>query len=165
MNILRKKWIWAVAIVIAALLIWIWPFIGPLMAYLNNPKRTYHGSCLDNLRNIGEAMRLYVLAEDAYPPKGEWMDKLKSYLRAADMAPEEQEKKLHCPDTQGDYGYAFNGALRHPVASPDTAIVYDSEKRGRNAFDDEPLASLPTTPRKGGNNALFGDGRVGPAKR
>ena len=155
----RRRLLWLLPLaLITALVIWFWPLLSVLFPYAFQSKRSYQATCVDNLKNIGQAMSLYYEAEGAYPPAEKWMDGIAPYLHAADMDPSEQTKKLRCPDVMSGYGYAFNAAA-HSKAE-DVPLVYDSEKLERNALDSMPLASLPKKPRTSGNNILWADGHV-----
>lgn len=149
------------------------PFLPKLPAFLDiqcSRKRTYNPeSCFENLKSLSQALKLYLEANDSYPPKEVWMDELGKYLRAADLPAEEQQKKLRCPDlaaiNPSAYGYAYNGQLSGQWSDEvpnreKTPAIYDSAKMEKNAYDEIPFASLPNPPREGGNNVIWADGHV-----
>jgi len=149
------------------------PFLPKLPAFIDiqcSRKRSYNpGNCFENLKSLSQALKFYLEANDSYPPKEVWMDELSKYLRAADLPAKEQEKKLKCPDLAASdasaYGYAYNGQISEKwsdeVPNPKKIpAIYDSKKTERNAYDEEPFASLPNPPRHGGNNVIWADGHV-----
>lgn len=163
------------ALILLALFIWLRPLLPAAWSYLTlklSPKREYDPkACLDNLNELSTALRLYLESEGAYPPAEEWMDRLSIYLRSADLDKADQQKKLRCPDLRSApdaYGYAYNADLAGKAANEvlnkeRTPVIYDSNQTARNAYDLAPFASLPKTPRQGGNNVLWADGHASPA--
>lgn len=163
-------------LIFVALAVWLWPFLPKIPAildlYVFKKKRVYAGATsAQNLAEISKALSLYIESEGAYPPKDEWMDKLLLFMRADDMAKEEQIKKLVAPGSaEGEFGYAFNGEIAGKWASEiedpgKTPVIYDSSKLRRNAYDERPFESLPSPPRNGENMVLWADGRVSAAPR
>ncbi len=172
MRRIRKILLWLLLLALILAGVWLFPLLQLGWTYLvalrsASEQRAYApSSCLDNLKQLGSAFALYLDAEGAYPPAERWMDEISRYFRAGDLPPEEQEKKLRCPDVPYDpnaYGYAFFRSLSgkgvdeipHPERQ---VVVFDSANLSRNASDD--LESLPNPPRRGANNALYADGRA-----
>lgn len=163
-------------LIVAALVVWLWPFLPKIPAlldlYVFKKQRVYVGATsAQNLAEMSKALSLYIESEGAYPPKEEWMDRLLLFMRADDMAKEEQLKKFMAPDsTNGEFGYAFYGELsgkwaweiENPAATP---VIYDSSKQERNAYDVRAFESLPSPPRNSENMALWADGSVSAAPR
>lgn len=141
-----------------------------------SPKRKADNSdCLGNMRQLSEAMKMYMESADAYPPSGQWMDELARYVKAGDMEESEAWKRFHCPavsDGTGDsFGYAMNGALSSKLrplqknkkewdAAKSTMVLFDATDLSKNA-NGNPKKLLPAPGRHSGkNNILFGDGHV-----
>ncbi len=170
----RRTALIVIGVLLLALVIWLWPFLPKVPALLSHlwytwrkPLREYKGSTsLENLQQMGVALRLYIDSEGALPPKEVWMDRLLLYLRSDDMTKEEQLKKFRAPGVvPGEFGYAMNGELssifEYEIEDTSKApAIYDSSKTHRNAFDDTAFESLPDPPREGGNLVLWVDGGV-----
>lgn len=173
MRLLKGKWLsLGCAVILIGLGVWLYPFREVLWLYVTEAfrgKKEFNPEgCIQNLKSVGQALNLYLQANDAYPPAGRWMDELILYLHADDITRESQKRKLACPevgDGESAFGYAFNGELSSlwsdEVTDPaETPTIYDSDKMEWNAFDAKPLDSLPKQERKSGNNVLYADGHV-----
>lgn len=173
MRLSKGKWLSiGCGVVLIGLAVWLYPFREVLWVYVTESfrgKRQFNPEgCVQNLKSLGQALNLYLQANDAYPPADRWMDELILYLHADDITQESQKRKLACPDVgdgESAFGYAFNGEISSlwsdEVQSPaETPAVYDSDKLEWNAHDAKALDSLPKRERKSGNNVLYADGHV-----
>lgn len=176
MRLSKGKWLFVgCAVVLIGLAVWLYPFREVLWFYVTESfrgKKEFNPEgCVQNLKSLGQALNLYLQANDAYPPADRWMDELILYLHADDITRESQKRKLACPDVgESAFGYAFNGEISSlwsdEVQNPaETPAIYDSEQTKWNAHDAKPLDSLPKRERKSGNNVLYADGRVQRVKK
>ncbi|MEW5883884.1 MAG: hypothetical protein AB1725_06645 [Armatimonadota bacterium] len=178
MRLSKGKWFsLGCVVVLIGFGVWLYPFREVLWLYVTElfrgKKQFNPEGCMQNLKSVGQALNLYLQANDAYPPADRWMDELILYLHADDITRESQKRKLACPevgDGESTFGYAFNGEISSlwsdEVENPaDTPALYDSEKLDWNAFDEKALDSLPKKERESGNNAVYADGHAAPVKR
>ena len=140
---------------------------GFLNEYLSpEESRKYNASNLQNLKNLFTAMSLYHESEGQFPSANGWMDALKSYGAASDLAKGEAEKRFVAPEFSGkpgQFGYAMNDALsgkyKGDIKDPKTPLLFDSNDTSRNAHGD-PRKLLPSPARAGGNLAVAVDGTI-----
>lgn len=169
----RKRWIGlGCAALLVGVAVWTYPFWNLLFFYakesLAGKKEYQPHNCLSNLKQVGQALNLYLEANDAYPPADRWMDELVLYMHADNVVQETQKRKFACPvvgDGETRFGYAFNGEIgtkwSDELAQPaETPAAYDSTQLQWNAHDPTALASLPNPPRHGQNNIVYADGHA-----
>ncbi|MGD8239607.1 MAG: hypothetical protein PVH68_13695 [Armatimonadota bacterium] len=118
------------------------------------------GTCTSNMILVYRGLRVYAIRHGGVLPDAE---------RWADALVEEKlipgEQVLHCPGTDGRYGYAmnsqFSGVELERIADPsEHVLVFESDSGLRNAHD--LLESIPDSPRHpGGSNYIFVDGHGG----
>ena len=140
---------------------------GFLDAYLSpDDERKVNASEEANLKAMYTALMAYHESEGAFPPATNWMDALKNYGAASDLAKGESEKKFVSPSLAGKpgvYGYALNdlasGKYKGDIKDPKTPLVFDSSDTSRNAHGD-PKRLLPSAIRPGGNRAIAVDGTI-----
>ncbi|HEV2473740.1 MAG TPA: H-X9-DG-CTERM domain-containing protein [Chthonomonadales bacterium] len=123
--------------------------------------------CPSNLKELYNALSMYVEDWDALPPADGWMknDDLTSKVR--------ENEWLHCPAVSNrhdrKYGYAYNDRvagrklnglpLKAMPEASSTPLLYDSSNLEAGAHD--AMQSLPKPGRhQGRNNILFCDGHV-----
>lgn len=146
-----KKWLKrlliGLAIIIAALGIWLWPVIRVLLdkGLPQGPEmRAYQGTNRDNLKAIYTALMLYHDNEERFPEAAGWMDAIAKQLKTNDLTPEEAQKKLYDPKT-GTYGYAINdkvaGKYKGDIPDPKTVLVFPSKTGKKNAHGDAATAN------------------------
>lgn len=136
-------------------------------AYLSpDQERKYNASTEANLKAIYTALMQYHESEGAFPPAGTWMDALKNYGAASDLAKGEADKKFVSPSLEGKpgtYGYALNdaaaGKYKGDIKDPKTPLIFDSSDTARNAHGD-PSKLAPNPKRPGGNRAITVDGTI-----
>jgi hypothetical protein len=136
-------------------------------AYLSaDDERKYNASAEANLKAMYTALMMYHESEGAFPPANRWMDALKNYGAASDLAKGESEKKFVSPSLAGRtgaFGYAINeavaGKYKGDIKDPKTPFIFDSTDTARNAHGD-PKRLMPSPPRPGGNRAIAVDGTI-----
>ena len=140
---------------------------GFLDAYLSDGEnRKYHGNTEANLKAMYAAIMQYHESEGQFPKSEGWMDALKNYGAASDLAKGETEKKFMSPSLHGqanEFGYAMNdlasGKYKGDIKDPKTPLIFDSSNTSRNAHGD-PKKLLPSPPREGGNLGIAVDGTI-----
>jgi hypothetical protein len=133
-------------------------------------KRTYAPeSCLANLKQVGQALQLYMNSNAAYPPSGCWVDELSNYVTLGnDVKDEDREKVFKCPgvftENPKNYGYAMNLILSSKSSDEvkdlaNSVFVFDSAQLTKNAANSYETKNLPLPPRHGAvNNVVHSDG-------
>ncbi len=118
------------------------------------------GTCTSNMILIYRGLRMYAIKhEGALPDADRWADALVEEK----LVP--SEDVLHCPKTNGRYGYAmnsrFSGAELERITDPsEHVLIFESASGLRNAHDR--LESVPDPLRHPpGNNYIFVDGHGG----
>jgi hypothetical protein len=140
---------------------------GFLDAYFaQDQTRKYDASSENNLTMLYKAMMLYHESEGQFPKSNGWMDAVKSFGAASDLAKGESEKKFVTPSLAGkpgQFGYAMNdvasGKYKGDIKDPKTILIFDSSDTSRNAHGD-PKKLLPSPPRTGGNLGIAVDGTI-----
>jgi len=140
---------------------------GFLDAYLSPEQtRTYNATSQNNLKMLHSAMLQYHESEGQFPKSNGWMDAIRSYGAASDLAKGEAEKRFVAPSLSrkpGAFGYAMNdaasGKYKGDLKDPKTILIFDSSDTTRNAHGD-PKKLLPTPPRPGGNLGITVDGSI-----
>lgn len=117
--------------------------------------------CLANVKNVAEAVSMYVADWERFPAAGHWTDVAHRYLR--DRGSQVADGSLRCPDAAGDCAYAFNASLDreslHAIIAADRLVALFESDRGRNAHGGKEL--LTDFPRHlGGDNLGFADGHA-----
>lgn len=134
---------------------------GTIQAALSEPEqRKYNADNESNLKALFTAINLYHDSEGQFPQSAGWMDAIKDRLRASDMKPGEEEKKLHDPvvtDPNG-FGYAMNdsasGKFNSDLKDKKTPLIYESTLTVRNAHGD------PKNDGRKGGKAVTVDGTI-----
>ena len=128
--------------------------------------RKYKASDVENLKALYKALSNYHESEGQFPKADKWMDAIKSFGAASDLAKGEAEKKFVSPSLvgkSGQYGYAMTDAAsekyKGDIKDPKTPLLFDSSDTARNAHGD-PKKLLPSPPRSGGNLAIAVDGTI-----
>lgn len=140
---------------------------GFLDQYLSpEDARKYNATDAANLKALYTAMELYHESEGQFPQGNGWMDAIKTYASAADLAKGEAEKKFISPvlaGKTGEFGYAMNdaasGKYKGDIKDPKTPLIFDSSDTKRNAHGD-PKKLRPSPPRGGGNLGIAVDGTI-----
>lgn len=140
---------------------------GFISAYLSQDEsRKYDASNSTNLKTLYNAMMEYHESEGQFPKSTNWMDAIKSYGVASDLAKGEADKKFVSPSLAGkpgQYGYAMNdivsGKYKGDIKDPKTVLLFDSSETERNAHGD-PKKLLPSPARPGGNLGITVDGTL-----
>jgi hypothetical protein len=140
---------------------------GFLDAYLSpDQTRKYNASSTSNLKMLYNAMSQYHESEGQFPKSTNWMDAIKSYGAASDLAKGEADKKFVTPSLAGkpgQYGYAMNdvasGKFKGDLKDPKTVLIFDSSDTSRNAHGD-PKKLAPAPARLGGNLGITVDGTI-----
>jgi len=135
--------------------------IVPILAAIIFPvfakarERARQITCASNEKQMGVAFMQYVQDYDGkMPPANTWMDATYPYAKF----------QLHCPDANGQYGYAYYSKLSSAklsnLADPSAVpVIYDSTNTGKNVTD--PLTSMPSPGiHSNANNYSFADGHV-----
>ena len=128
--------------------------------------RKYTAGNEANLKALYTAISNYHESEGQFPKADKWMDAIKSYGAASDLAKGEADKKFVSPTLAGkpnQFGYAINDAVagkyKGDIKDPKTPLIFDSIDTSRNAHGD-PKKLLPSPPRPGGNLAVAVDGTI-----
>jgi hypothetical protein len=128
--------------------------------------RKYNATSENNLKTLYNAMTQYHESEGQYPDAKKWMDAIKSFGSASDLAKGEADKKFVTPSLEGkpgQFGYAMNDAAskkyKGDIKDPKTVLIFDSSDTSRNAHGD-PKALLPSPARPGGNLGIAVDGTL-----
>ncbi len=140
---------------------------GFAQAYLSpDDERKYNASTETNLKAMYTALMMYHESEGAFPLAANWMDALKNYGAASDLAKGESEKKFISPalaSKVAQFGYALNdaaaGKYKGDLKDPKTPLIFDSSDTARNAHGD-PKHLLPAPNRPGGNRGIAVDGSI-----
>lgn len=171
-----KRRLWKIAglgclIVLITIGIWLGPliYVGFKRGIIQNAlsgttMRKYHGDREDRLKAIRRALMLYEDSEGAFPPTAGWMDKVQTYIQAADMTSEESAKKLHDPAANGDgFGFALNDAVagkyHGDIKDGDTVLVFTSQRTDRSAHG-SPKTDAAKPPRDGENVGITLNGNI-----
>ena len=128
--------------------------------------RKYNASSTANLKALYTALSNYHESEGAFPDSKRWMDAIRSYGAASDLAKGEADKKFVSPSLSGkpgQYGYAMNDAAsskyKGDIKDPKTPLIFDSSDTARNAHGD-PKKLLPSPTRAGGNLGIAVHGTI-----
>lgn len=148
--------------VLVGLTIWLWPFIVYFLTHLQgDPERSYHGSSVDNLKAMYNAMNLYHDSEGQFPDSAGWMDAIQNRIYEADLKKGEAEKKLIRPALSGNagqYGYAMNDEAskkyKDDIKDKKLPLIFESTATERNAHGD------PKTLRRPHGLAISVDGTI-----
>lgn len=140
---------------------------GFLQQYLSpDDARKYNASTTANLKALYTAMMNYHESNGQFPPAKTWMDAIKSFGAASDLAKGEADKKFISPflaAKPGEFGYAMNDLAsdkyKGDLKDPKMPLIFDSSDSSRNAHGD-PKKLLPKPPRPGGNLAIAVDGTI-----
>jgi hypothetical protein len=177
----RRRWIWwtlgTLGVVVLGLYLWVGPTLITAFRrgfFDQTPERTYTATQEGNLKAIYTALMSYHDSEGHFPGGSEWMDSIEHRLHAADLTPEEAEKKLLDPSvnsdrqpkkaTNGSFGWAFNDAASNKYKddvkdAKTTLLVFSSSDTRRNAHG-SPSELLPKKPRPGGNLGITVSGAI-----
>lgn len=128
--------------------------------------RKYNASNEQNLKSLYKAMLQYHESEGQFPQARGWMDGIRSFGAASDLAKGEADKKFVNPEfagKPGKFGYAMNdaasGKYKGDLKDPKMPLLFESSDTSRNAHGD-PKLLMPKPPRAGGNLGIAVDGTI-----
>lgn len=114
-----------------------------VMLFRSPDRRLEANLCMDHLRNVAKALRMYATDSDDTLPLGDrWMDHIARYVGSA--------TDYNCPAVREGYGYAYHdgiaGKALAEISSPFfTPLAFDSTLTGRSAVGS--ISTLPTMGR------------------